>query len=75
MRWKMVYVETIPIPRISASHQNSLVLNFDEIFKAKEADSNAETMRLEWEIDRMVHELYGFMEEDVDGGRAQAKDR
>ena len=64
-RWKMVYVETIPIPRMSASQQNSFVPYFDEILKAKKADSNAETIRLESEIDRMVHELYGLMEEDV----------
>ena len=70
-----MYVETIPIPRISASQQNSFVLNFEEILKAKEADSNAETMRLESEIDRMAHELYGLMGEDVAVVECRQKDR
>ena len=36
----------------------------DEILEAKSADPNADTSYLEWDIDRLVYDLYGLTEEE-----------
>ena len=66
-RWKKVYVETIPIPKISASKQRPFIRLVDEILEAKAADPNADTSYLEWDIDRLVYDLYGLTEEEDTG--------
>ena len=63
-RWKKVYVETIPIPKLSAAKQLPFVQLVDEILKAKAANSDADTSHLEWEIDRLVYNLYDLTEEE-----------
>ena len=66
LRWKKVYVETIPIPKISTAKQRPLVRLVDEILAAKAADPEADTDYLEWDIDRLVYDLYGLtVEEDT----------
>ena len=64
LRWKKVYVETIPIPKISTAKQRPLVRLVDEILAAKAADPEADTDYLEWDIDRLVYDLYGLTEEE-----------
>ena len=64
LRWKKVYVETIPIPKISTAKQRPLVRLVDEILTAKAADPEADTDYLEWDIDRLVYDLYGLTEEE-----------
>ena len=63
-RWKKVYVETIPIPQLSAAKQSPFVRLVDEILEAKAADPNADTEPLEWQLDSMVYRLYGLTEEE-----------
>ena len=63
-RWKKVYVEIIPIPKISAAEQRPFIRLVDEILEAKSADPNADTSYLEWDIDRLVYDLYGLTEEE-----------
>ena len=62
--WKKVYVETIPIPKISEAEQRPMVRLVEEILAAKDANPQADTEDLEREIDRLVYELYGLTEEE-----------
>ena len=61
-RWKKVYVETIPIPKISAEEQEPFIRLVDEILAAKAANATANTEHLEWQLDRLVYNLYGLTE-------------
>ena len=63
-RWIKSFVETIPIPKITAAEQEPFVELVDQILKAKDADPDADTSHLEWEIDRLVYDLYGLTEEE-----------
>ena len=64
-RWKKVYVETIPIPKITVEEQEPFIRLVDEILAAKAAVADADTGELEREIDRLVYGLYGLTEEEV----------
>ena len=64
LRWKKVYVETIPIPEIDIESQRPFERLVDEILEAKASDPDADTSHLEWEIDRLVYDLYGLTEEE-----------
>ena len=64
LRWKKVYVETIPVPKLTAAKQRPFIRLVDEILAAKDADPEADTRHLEWEIDRLVYELYGLTGEE-----------
>ena len=64
LRWKKAYVERIPIPKICAAKQRPFVLLVDKILEAKATDPNAYTNHLEWEIDRLVYDLYGLTDEE-----------
>ena len=59
-----VAVERIPIPQLTAAEQEPFVKLVDQILKAKDADPDADTSHLEWEIDRLVYDLYGLTEEE-----------
>ena len=63
-RWFPLHAGTIPIPEIRASEQRPFVRLADEILKAKAADPDADTSHLEWDIDRLVYDLYGLTEEE-----------
>ena len=62
--WTKVSVERIPIPKISAAKQRPFVQMVDKILEAKAADPNADNDYLEWDIDRLVYDLYGLTEEE-----------
>ena len=65
LRWKKVYIESIPIPKVSAKIQDSLVHPIDEILSAKTANCEAESRKWEGEIDRKVFELFGLSQLEV----------
>ena len=65
LRWKKVYIESIPIPKVSAEIQNSLVHPIDEILSAKTVNCGAELRKWEGEIDRKVFELFGLSQLEV----------
>ena len=65
LRWKKVYVEDIPIPKLSTAKQRPFVRLVDRILKAKSADPDADTSELEERIDRLVYDLYGLTEEET----------
>ena len=69
-RWIPVTVERIPIPKLSVAKQRPFVQLVDRILEAKAADPDADTDPFEWEIDRLVYDLYGLTE-----GEATAVER
>ena len=64
MQWKKFAVQRLPIPKLSTSKQRPFVKLVDSILEAKDADPDADTSHLEWEIDRLVYDLYGLTEEE-----------
>ena len=63
--WTVVMVERIPVPRISASQQRSIIRLVERILEAKAADAFADTGAEEGEIDRLVYGLYGLTAAEV----------
>ena len=63
-RWLLIHAGTIPIPQITAVKQRPFVRLVDKILEAKAADRDADTSYLEWDIDRLVYDLYGLTEEE-----------
>ena len=65
LRWKKVYLEDIPIPRLNADDQRPFVRLVDRILDAKAADPNTDTSELEEQIDWLVYDLYGLTDEET----------
>ena len=65
LRWKKVYMQAIPIPKISVAEQRSFVRLVDDILAAKSANPESDTSEQESEVDRLVYELYGLTEGEV----------
>ena len=62
--YKPMFIESLPIPKINEAEQEPFIKLVDEILAAKATDANADTEPLEWEIDRLVYDLYGLTEEE-----------
>jgi tRNA1(Val) A37 N6-methylase TrmN6 len=58
-------INQLPIPNVNQRICSKLELNVDQILTAKEANSNADTSKLERKIDQLVYKLYGLSEEDI----------
>ena len=65
LRWKKVYVETIPVPKLTAEKQRPFIRLVDRILKAKAANPCADTLETQEEIDRLVYDLYGLTNAEV----------
>lgn len=65
LRWKKVYVERIPIPKIPAVEQRPFISLVDNILTAKTDDPKADTGADEVQIDRLVYELYGLTDTET----------
>ena len=65
LRWKKVYVETIPVPKISAVKQQPLIQLVDCILEAKAANPDADVCELEKRIDQIVYSLYDLTPEEI----------
>ena len=63
-RWSLAHTGSIPIPKIPAEQQRPFIRLVDEILRAKAADPDADTSCLEWDINRLVYDLYGLTEEE-----------
>ena len=64
-RWIRGPVERIPVPKLTTEEQRPFVRLVDKILEAKAADPEADTEPLEWEIDRLVYDLYGLSNEET----------
>ena len=62
---KPQYFEQIPIPEISDEIKSILTDKVDQIIALKKSDPVADTSSLEAEIDRLVYELYGLIQEEI----------
>ena len=65
LRWKKVYVEDIPVPKLTDEEQGPFVLLVDCILEAKAANPDADTSELEEQIDWLVYDLYGLTDEET----------
>lgn len=65
LRRKKIFLEKLPIPKISSIEQQPFIDLVDKILEAKKNDPKADTSELERKIDLMVYELYGLSEEEV----------
>ena len=63
-QWKKFVVERIPVPSITDEEQVPFTELVDEILQAKTSDPDTDTSNLEWEIDRLVYDLYGLTDEE-----------
>ena len=63
--WKLEKLKPLPIIIPKPEQQQSIVSLANRIFSIKKTDSNADTSKLEQEIDKLVYELYGLTEDEV----------
>jgi len=59
------YLKNIPIPKTDLISQKQLITLVDQILTAKQINPQSDTGILELEIDKLVYELYGLSEEDI----------
>lgn len=62
---KLEKLKPLPIIIPKPEQQQSIVSLANRIFSIKKTDSNADTSKLEQEIDKLVYELYGLTEDEV----------
>ena len=65
-RMKISYIETLNIPDASESVKAEIDRLVSQIITANEETPEADTTELEQEIDRLVYELYGLSEEEIE---------
>ena len=65
LRWKKVYVQRLPIPRISPSEQRLFIRAIDCILQVKSEDYHADISETEDEIDRAVYSLFGLSAAEI----------
>ena len=63
--YKPMFIERLPVPKLTASKQRPFIRLVDRILKAKAADVNADTSEIEEEIDWLVYDLYGLTNAEV----------
>ena len=65
LRWKKVYVERLPVPRITGPRQKVFDQLVDKVLIAKASDRDSDTSQIEAEIDTRVYQLYGLAPEEI----------
>ena len=65
LRWKKVYVERLPIPRIAVPNQQPFERLVDRILNAKADDQHTNVTAVEAEIDELVYQSYGLTAEEI----------
>ena len=65
LRWKKVYVNEIPIPRLTPAEQRPFAQATDRILKALATDSGADVATLESELNCLVYDLYGLSDDEI----------
>ncbi|GAA9668959.1 class I SAM-dependent DNA methyltransferase [Helicobacter pylori] len=67
-RYKKVFIERLPIPKITPQNQklaHKITDCTEAILEAKEKDPKANTQELEKEIDALVYQLYNLTDEEI----------
>ena len=65
LRWKKVYVERLPIPRITGPRQKHFSQLVDRALIPKAGDQDTGTSEIEAEIDARVYQLYGLTASEI----------
>ena len=65
LRWKKVYVETVPIPQITRQKQGPIVELIDRIVAAKTRGAKVDISALEEDIDQFIYTLYGLTDREI----------
>ena len=65
LRWKKIYVERVPIPRLPPVEQRAILRLVDRILSSRSAAPSDNVSVLEEEIDRMIYGLYGLTRQEV----------
>lgn len=65
LRWKKVYVERLPIPRIASFKQQPFIELIDRALRAKADNQGADTWESQSEIDEGVYQLYGLTPSEI----------
>ena len=65
LRWKKVYVERLPIPRITGPKQRPFSQLVDRVLMADANDRDSSASETEAEIDARVYQLYGLTPSEV----------
>ena len=58
-------LDKLPIPEIDKNNQKPFIKLVDQILTAKKANPQADTSKLEREIDVLVYDLYGLTDEEI----------
>jgi adenine-specific DNA-methyltransferase len=65
-RWKKYKIESLPLKEPSFEQERQIVDLVDNIIKAKKSNHKADTTELEKKIDKLVYQLYGLTEEEIE---------
>ena len=63
--YKPMFIERLPIPKITAAEEQPFVQLVNKILTGKAADPLADTGEPEAQIDQLVYELYGLTEHEI----------
>jgi len=64
-RYKKVFLEHLPIPKLSAPDRKPFENIVNKILEAKKSDPNSDTSTLESQIDQLVYKLYNLTEKEI----------
>ena len=55
----------MPVPEMAASEREPFIRLMDEILSARAANPNADAARPQWDLDRLVYDLYGLTDDEA----------
>lgn len=64
-RWLKYKVELLPIKEPSIEENGLIVTLADKILFTKKQDSSSDTSALEFQIDKLVYQLYDLTEDEI----------
>ncbi len=65
-RMKKIYLEQLPLVKLKDKEQQPLIKLVDKIIEAKKENTNADTQKLEKQIDDLIYKLYKLSPEEID---------
>jgi len=64
-KYSKVYIEQLPLPKISETNQKSFINLVDKILSVKAKNPVADTSKLEQQIDELVYKLYNLTYDEI----------
>lgn len=62
---RTTYIKNYPIKKISIDARSPIITLVDNILAIKKTDHNVDTLSVEKEIDKLVYELYGLTDDEI----------